>query len=269
MQEAILRRYVLPLVGLLVVAAAIAFYVLNGDGKRPTAEVIETPATAMPPPAAAPAATPAPQQPPAAPQVQVAQAPSAAPVTPAPQPGAPPTVAAMLQDRVLGKQDAPITIIEYASLTCPHCANFHTTVLPELKKRYVDTGKVKLIFRDFPFDAVALRAAMLARCAPAERYFGMLDVLFRGQDTWSRAQDPLQSLSQTARLAGINQQEFDACMANQDLLNGIVNIRLQGEQGFQVNSTPTFVIQRGDRQEKVTGAQPVESFAQILDRLGS
>ncbi len=253
-----MRRYVLPLVGILVIAAAVAFFAFRGGDQAPTAEVIPSPTPAAPPAAATPA--------PAAPAAAAAQpAPAQAPA----QPGEPRTVAAMLQDRVLGNPDAPITIIEYASMTCPHCATFHTGVLPELKKRYVDTGQAKLIFRDFPFDAVALRASMLARCAPAERYYGMLDVLFRSQDTWSRAQDPLQSLSQTARLAGINQQDFDACMANRELMDGIVNIRLRGEQQHKIDSTPSFVIRRGDREEKITGAQPVERFAEAIGRLGS
>ena len=89
-------------------------------------------------------------------------------------------------DMVLGKADAPVTVIEYASMTCPHCATFHTEVLPKLKAAYIDTGKIKFIFREFPLDQLALRGAMLARCAGPERYFGYVDVLFRQQRVWSR-----------------------------------------------------------------------------------
>lgn len=284
-----MRRYVLALVGLAAVVVAVVFFATRGGDAPVTAEVIPSPAAPVAPAptqqspatpaagAAGTAQTPAGAAPPAqgtAAQTAPAQAAPAqanpAQTAQAPSPaGQPRTTEAMLQDRVLGNPDAPVTIIEYASLTCPHCASFHAGTLPELKKRYVDTGKAKLIFRDFPLDAVALRASMLARCAPAERYYGVLDVLFRSQDGWSRAQDPLQALAQTGRLAGVGQQEFEACMANQDLLNGVVNIRLEGERRFKVESTPTFVIRRGDREERIGGAQPIERFAEAIDRLGS
>jgi protein-disulfide isomerase len=284
----------LALVGLAAVVVAVVFFASRGGDAPVTAEVIPSPAApvapapaqqvpATPAPAAGAAGTaqapaspaaPAPATPAQAAPAQTAPAQTApaqkAPAQTAQVPaGQPRTTEAMLQDRVLGNPDAPVTIIEYASMTCPHCASFHAGTLPELKKRYVDTGKAKLIFRDFPLDAVALRASMLARCAPAERYYGVLDVLFRSQDGWSRAQDPLQALAQTGRLAGVGQQEFEACMANQDLLNGVVNIRLEGERRFKVESTPTFVIRRGDREERIGGAQPIERFAEAIDRLGS
>ncbi|WP_236024752.1 DsbA family protein [Arenibaculum pallidiluteum] len=256
------------IVAAVVVVVAIAALVgLRGGSGSRTAEVIPS----QPAGTAAVPATPAPAAPapaPAATPAQTAAAPAAAPAA-RPEPGAPRTTEDMLKDRVLGSPDAAVTIIEYASLTCPHCAAFHANTLPELKKRYVDTGKVRIIFRDFPFDAAALRASMLARCAAPERYFGVLDVLFRSQETWSRAQDPLKALSQTGRLAGVGQQEFDACMANEALLNGIVNIRMEGEQRFQVNSTPTFVFRRGDREEKFSGAQSIDRFAEVLGRLGA
>src|SRR5262249_57342023 len=97
-------------------------------------------------------------------------------------------------DRILGKPDAPITIVEYASLTCPHCAAFERDTLPKLKTQYIDTGKVKLIYRDFPLDSRATLAAMIARCAPRDRYFGFVDAFFRSQDQWARSEDPVRSL---------------------------------------------------------------------------
>ena len=121
---------------------------------------------------------------------------------------------AMTAERVLGKAGAPVTIIEYASLTCPHCAAFHKDVLPQLKAKYVDTGKVKIVYRDFPLDGRATLAAMVARCAPPERYFGFLDALFRSQTQWGRAEDPKKALAQIAKVGGMGDAESDACMKN-------------------------------------------------------
>jgi protein-disulfide isomerase len=168
-----------------------------------------------------------------------------------------------LAERTLGKADAPITIIEYASLTCPHCAQFDKETLPKIKAAYVDTGKAKLVYRDFPLDGLALRAAALARCAPAERYFPLIDTLFQQQDSWSRAKDPLDALAKLGRLAGMSPDLIDACLKSDKLMDGIVNIRLGGEQQFKVDSTPTFVING----TKVNGAQPFEEFDRLLKPL--
>lgn len=166
-------------------------------------------------------------------------------------------------DRVLGRAEAPITIIEYASLTCPHCARFHRETLPQLKAAYIDTGKVKLVFRDFPFDGLALRAAALARCAPSERYFAMVDTLFQQQESWSRAKDPLLSIGNIGKLAGMSQATVDACFQNTKLLDSIVQIRVDGEKTHGVDSTPTFLI--GGK--KISGAQPFEEFDKLLKSL--
>jgi len=167
-----------------------------------------------------------------------------------------------LAERVIGKAEAPITIVEYASLTCPHCARFHMETLPKIKAAYIDTGKAKLIFRDFPFDGLALRAAALARCAPQERYFAVLDTLFQQQETWSRAKDPLAAIGNIGKLAGMSQATVDACFKDTKLMDSIVQIRLDGEkQG--VDSTPTFLI--GGK--KISGAQPFEEFDKLLKSL--
>lgn len=147
-----------------------------------------------------------------------------------------------LQDMVLGKADAPITIIEYASLTCPHCAAFHTETLPAIKKEFIDTGKAKLIFRDFPLDQVAFMGAILARCAGPERYFTYLDVLFAQQRQWVTAQDPAAALKQIARLGGMPAEQFDKCLQDKAVGDYILAQRLEGNQKFNVNSTPTIVI---------------------------
>ena len=116
---------------------------------------------------------------------------------------------------MLGDPKAPITIIEYASLTCSHCAHFHTQVLPEIKKKWIDTGKVKLIYRDFPLDQVAAKAAQIAECAGNDRYFGVLDIIFRGQPQWATSADPIAELAKPLRIAGLGENEIKACLANE------------------------------------------------------
>lgn len=172
---------------------------------------------------------------------------------------------AVLADRVLGSADAPVTIYDYSSMTCPHCADFHLKILPELKTKYVDTGKVKFVFRDFPFDRPALMAAAMARCAPAERYYPLLDILFKQQGQWSRAADPLQALAQIGKLAGMSQATIDACWASKDVVDGVIKSRMDGEKLYKVESTPTFII--NDGAAKISGAQPVDAFARAIDPL--
>ena len=145
-------------------------------------------------------------------------------------------------DMAIGAKDAPVTIIEYASMTCPHCANFHMGPFKELKAKYIDTGKVRLIFREFPLDALALQAAMLARCAGEKHFFGMLDVLFKSQSKWAKASNPQQALAKIGRLGGFTEARFTACMKDQDLGDMILNSRLQGVKEFEVNSTPSFIV---------------------------
>lgn len=169
----------------------------------------------------------------------------------------------LAEDKFLGDANAPVTMIEYASLTCPHCAKFHKETLPELKKAYIDTGKVKLVFRDFPFDRLGLMAAMMAHCAAPERYFGMLDVLFKGQDGWARAEDPVAALRRIGGMAGLGKEQFDACMKNEALIDAIVLKRQKATKEFDVTATPSFIING----EKISGAQPFEAFDKILKPL--
>ena len=163
-------------------------------------------------------------------------------------------------DMALGKADAPVTVIEYASMTCPHCARFHAETFKAFKEKYVDTGKVRMIFREFPFDGLALRASMLARCAGPERYFPMLDVLFQQQRQWTGAKDPVAALAQIGRLGGVSQEKFEACMKSEELSNAIVQNRLEGQQKHGVESTPTFVIDG----EKLTGALTLAQLDEAL-----
>jgi protein-disulfide isomerase len=146
-----------------------------------------------------------------------------------------------LGDEIQGQADAPVTIVEYASMTCPHCSHFHETTYPEMKKKYIDTGKVRFIFREFPLDPLAAAAAMLARCAGKDKFFPLIDAFFAQQKDWV-VQKPLQPMFAIAKQAGFTQQTFDECLANQQMLNGIEETRTRAASKLNVNSTPTFFI---------------------------
>jgi protein-disulfide isomerase len=171
--------------------------------------------------------------------------------------------AAEPQEQVLGDPDAPVTIIEYASLTCPHCAQFHTEVLPKLKERYIAPGKVRLIYRDFPLDQTALAAAALAHCAGPERYFSMLDVLFQTQSNWARDDDPIAALKRLGKLGGLTEEKMTACLADEELTDGILRERLAGQNEHDIGSTPTFIIDG----KAYPGSRDVEEFGELIDPL--
>jgi protein-disulfide isomerase len=162
-------------------------------------------------------------------------------------------------DRILGKTDAPVTIIEYASLTCPHCAAFEKDILPKIKSEWIDTGKAKLVFRDFPLDGSALKAAIVARCAPPERFYGFIGVLFAQQGSWGLAQDPVPGISRIAKLGGMSDDQVQACLKDDALQNKVLAGRLAAEQQYQVESTPTFFING----KKVVGAKEEDIVAAI------
>lgn len=144
-------------------------------------------------------------------------------------------------DHVLGDPKAPVTIIEYASLTCSHCAHFHTQILPDLKKKWIDTGKVNLVYRDFPLDQIAAKAGQIAECAGKDKYFGVLDIIFRGQPQWATGADPIAELAKPLRIAGLGEAEIKACLANDAMLNAVLNDYRSGET-LGVNATPTLFI---------------------------
>ena len=164
------------------------------------------------------------------------------------------------QDRVLGKADAPITIVEYASLTCPHCAHFDKDVLPKLKEKWIDSGKAKLILRDFPLDEPAMRAAMVARCAPPERFYPLVDALFSDQEKWAGARDYRAALERLAKLGGVSDKEFKSCIGDKKLEDQVAQSRLTAGQDLGVDATPTFFING----KKYDGAPTVEAFDQAL-----
>ena len=168
-----------------------------------------------------------------------------------------------LPDLALGDAKAPVTMIEYASMTCPHCAHFQETTFPELKKRYIDTGKVRYILRDFPLDSLAGAAFVLAHCAAKDdkdKYYSMVDTLFAQQRTWA-VEKPVPPLMAIAKQAGLTEQSFNACLTNQKAWDDMESVRQRAIKEFKVESTPTFFING----TQVTGAVSIEEFAKVID----
>jgi protein-disulfide isomerase len=168
-----------------------------------------------------------------------------------------------LKDIFIGKADAKVTIVEYASMTCPHCKHFHDATLPEITKKYLDTGKARMVLREFPFDPRATAAFMLARCSAEDKYYPMVSVLFQQQMTWAPADDAQAALLQIARLAGFSEDSFKACLTNQKLLDDVNSVRERASKDFGVESTPTFFING----KKYSGALSVEEMSAIIDSM--
>ncbi len=168
----------------------------------------------------------------------------------------------ILTEHVMGNPAAPVTIIEYASLNCSHCASFHKDILPEVVKKYISTGKVKLIFRDFPLNAQALKAAQLAQCMPEDRYFPFIKTLFENQEGWSTAKDTDATLTQYAKLAGLPGERITKCLADKNLQDALVKRRMQAENQFKINATPSFVIDYG--KETISGISTFEEFDKAI-----
>ena len=145
-------------------------------------------------------------------------------------------------DIMIGSDKAPVTIIEYASMTCPHCAPFEEETLPELKKRYIDTGKVRYVMREFPLDALAAAGFMLARCAGPDKYETVVETLFAKQADWAMVQKPIPPLMAIAKQFGFTEESFNTCLANQKVLDDIQAVRDHAVNKLGVNSTPTFFI---------------------------
>jgi protein-disulfide isomerase len=166
-----------------------------------------------------------------------------------------------LPDISLGKDDAPNTIVEYASMTCPHCAQFHKVVLPELEKKYIDAGQARLILREFPLDGLAVAAFMLARCAGPDRYYPMVGALFDTQETWAvPGVDGKEKLLLIAKQAGFSKETFDQCLADKELFQKIVDTRKRGNEEFGVDSTPSFFVNG----KRLTGEHTLQDFENAL-----
>ena len=168
-----------------------------------------------------------------------------------------------LPDIVLGKADAPVTMVEYASMTCTHCAHFHATVYPTLVKDYIDTGKVKFILREFPLDPLATAGFMLARCEGSDKRNAVVDLLFDQQQNWAFVDKPLEGLATILKQTGMTKDKFEACLKDQKLYDAIDQVRDRGSSKFGVTATPTFYVNG----EKVTGEVNPATLAKIIDPL--
>jgi len=169
-----------------------------------------------------------------------------------------------LGDLTKGAPDAKVTVVEYASMTCGHCASFSKNVWPELKKKYVDTGKIYFVFREFPLDNLAAAASMLARCAGGDKTFPLIEVLFEQQETWAFAEgNPVPKLFEIAKQAGFTQDSFDKCLTDQKLLDNITAGRTRASDVFGVTSTPTFFING----KRLDGAPTMANFDKMIEPL--
>jgi len=167
-----------------------------------------------------------------------------------------------LGDVWLGQADAKVTIVEYASMTCSHCAHFHETAWPELKKKYIDTGKVRFTLREFPLDPLATAGFMLARCNGNDKFYPMTDLLFAQQRNWAFTDKPVDALSSLVKQAGFTQESFEACLKRQDIYDAVTVVKDGGAKAG-VDSTPTFFING----QKRSGALSIAEFDKILEPL--
>ncbi len=168
-----------------------------------------------------------------------------------------------LPDVALGAREAPVTIVEYASMTCVHCADFYATTFRELKSKYIDTGKVRFILREFPLDPLAAAGFMLARCAGDDKRNAIVDLLFAQQKNWAFAEKPLEALAGLLKQTGMSQNSFEACLNNQDLYNKIAKVHDRAEKKFGVTVTPTFFING----KKETGELAPDALEKLLNPL--
>lgn len=173
------------------------------------------------------------------------------------------TVDPMIGVRGVGDPNAPIKIQEFFSLTCNHCAAFHTGPYQELKAKYIDQGKVYFVYEEFPLNGPALYGSMIARCLPEERYTGFIDILLRNQEQWAFGGNFKVSLRQNAKLAGMSDEEFDACFNNKDLQNALAKNIAAASDAWNISSTPTFVINDGER--IIRGAKSMVVFDAIVE----
>ena len=170
----------------------------------------------------------------------------------------------ILEPRYLGRLDAPIKFIEFVSMTCSHCADFHINTLPEIKKKYIDSGKLRLELRDFPLDGLALRASAMARLIDTNKYYKFVDMLFKKQKKWSRSENPINELKKLGRLAGLEKTKIDIAIDEISVLEAIFKMRQQAEKKYNVQSTPSFVI---NEQYFLSGNLSVEKFEETFKKI--
>jgi protein-disulfide isomerase len=194
-------------------------------------------------------------------------APTGAPASSSPAASPAPTAATGgVAEMAMGPADAKVTVVEYMSLTCPHCAAFHRDVLPQLKTNYVDTNKIRFVFRDFPLDGVAYGAAIIARCMGEEnpaRYVGFVDILFRQQERWARSPEPLGEVKRMAQVAGMSGETFDACLKNEKVATTILQMRQEAVDKYKISATPSFLVNG----RLLEGGQSLAEFEKVLTPL--
>jgi protein-disulfide isomerase len=181
------------------------------------------------------------------------------PTTPTPTAVLPP-MSVMLAEKSLGSAAAPVTMLAYSSLSCSHCGDFHTSTLPALKSAYVDTGRMRFVFRDFPLNDAGTAGSMVARCS-GDNFFATLDALFRAQSSWAYASNYTAGLKAVVAPLGITSADVDACLASTELRNGVLAIKQAGQSTYSISGTPTFIING----RVVAGAYPFAYFAAIID----
>lgn len=169
-----------------------------------------------------------------------------------------------IEDHVMGSPDAKVTIVEYASLTCPHCASFHEKTFKKIKTNYIDTGKVKFIYRNFHLDQLALAGAMLAECAPDDQYFTVVDLIFSNQNKWIRAEKQFAEMVNILKLVGYTEEKVNECFAQKDIISALLDDRKYAGETLQVNSTPTLFV-NGEKQ--AGGNTGYEAFSATIDAL--
>ena len=165
----------------------------------------------------------------------------------------------------LGADDAPVTLVEYLSMSCPHCARFHKERLPWLRETYIDTGQVRIEFRDFPLNGPALWGAMLAHCAGSERYFAFIDLMFTRQTRWAFVDKPQAALKKLAKQAGMGGDDFDACMADEELQLAVIKARSDAMEAYDIGSTPSFLIGG----EVLSGVLTKEQLTELIEAAGN
>lgn len=177
-----------------------------------------------------------------------------------------PAAAVTYKEFIWGDPKAKVTVIEYASLTCPHCADFANTVFPDIKKNYIDTGKIRFVFRDYPLDGLGMAGAALARCAPEGRGQKMIELMYKNQMEWARAAAPIEPLKGYAALAGMSSADVDACLKNEALLKEIKDVQTKASTLYQVQSTPTFYVNDEKIEGLAAGKPGYEAMVKVLDK---
>ena len=169
---------------------------------------------------------------------------------------------ASLQELSIGDDNAPITIIEYASMTCSHCADFHTETYPDLKEDYIEKGQVKFIFREFPLDKLSMATSMLARCVDNSISLAFIDILFQNRNKWY-SDNAITELKNLSKQAGLSSEDFDQCLNNQGLLDQLIMQKENAVKEFQINSTPSFIING----KVISGNKPYSYFKSEIEKI--